>query len=197
MKFLDLFAGIGGARLGLEQAGMKCVGHVEWDKFARQSYRAIHSYGREEEYGKEFEGHDISKVKASELPRADLWVFGAPCQDFSFAGKRQGLAGDRSSLVGEVFRLIRETEERDRPEWLVYENVKGMLSSNGGRDFLQILISFDELGYDCEWQILNTKACGNAPPKIGKESTLLDILEVGVDERFFLSAEQTAKLTLK
>ena len=73
MKFLDLFAGIGGFRLGLEQAGHTCVGFVEIDKFARKSYQAIHDTEGE------YEGHDIKSVTGSELPAADIWTFGSPC----------------------------------------------------------------------------------------------------------------------
>lgn len=75
------------------------------------------------------------------------------CQDFSIAGKRAGLDGDRSSLVREVFRILGELEEKDRPEWLIYENVKGMLSSNKGNDFLSIILAMEELGYDISWQV--------------------------------------------
>lgn len=82
------------------------------------------------------------------------------CQDFSVAGKRAGLDGDRSSLVREIFRLVREKGEENKPEWLIYENVKGMLSSNKGFDFLAILLEMDELGYDCEWFTFNSKYHG-------------------------------------
>lgn len=79
------------------------------------------------------------------------------CQDFSIAGKRAGLDGDRSSLIREIFRLLEEQEEQDRPEWIVYENVKGMLFSNRGLDYLSILSEMDRLGYDIEWQNINSK----------------------------------------
>lgn len=79
------------------------------------------------------------------------------CQDFSIAGKRKGLGGSRSSLVREIFRILEEQEEQNRPEWLIYENVKGMLSSNRGLDYLSILSEMDRLGYDCEWQNINSK----------------------------------------
>lgn len=79
------------------------------------------------------------------------------CQDFSIAGKRAGLDGDRSSLVREIFRLLEEQEGQDRPEWLIYENVKGMFSSNRGLDYLSILSEMDRLGYDIEWQNINSK----------------------------------------
>ena len=91
------------------------------------------------------------------MPEADCWTFGAPCQDFSVAGKRAGLDGDRSSLVREIFRLLEEQEEKNRPEWIIYENVKGMLSSNRGLDYLSILSEMDRLGYDIEWQNINSK----------------------------------------
>ena len=149
--FVDLFAGVGMARMGMEQAGFKCVYTCEFDKHKRKEYKLIH--------GNIPEGCDIRDVRAADIPRADVWFFGAPCQDFSLAGLRKGLGGDRSSLIGEVFRLIEEKTE-DKPEWLVYENVKGMLSSNYGYDFLSILLAMDELGYDIEWQTLNTKDFG-------------------------------------
>lgn len=173
MTFIDLFAGIGGFRRGLELAGHKCVGFCEWDKYATASYTAMHLITEEqrkyletldkkqrvkeilkEEYRNgDWYSADIRLVNAGNVPRCDCWCFGAPCQDFSVAGKRAGLDGDRSSLVREVFRILGELEEDDRPEWLVYENVKGMLSSNGGRDYLAILLEMDELGYDAEWMV--------------------------------------------
>ena len=151
LTFVDLFAGVGMARMGMEQAGFKCVYTCEFDKHKRKEYEIIH--------GNKPESCDIRDVRATDIPRADVWFFGAPCQDFSLAGLRKGLGGDRSSLVGEVFRLIEEKAE-DKPEWLVYENVKGMLSSNNGWDFLSILLAMDGLGYDIEWQTLNSKNFG-------------------------------------
>nr|DAJ45557.1 MAG TPA: Cytosine specific methyltransferase [Caudoviricetes sp.] len=151
LTFVDLFAGVGMARMGMEQAGFKCVYTCEFDKHKRKEYEIIH--------GNIPEGCDIRDVRAADIPRCDVWFFGAPCQDFSLAGLRKGLGGDRSSLIGEVFRLIEEKAE-NKPEWLVYENVKGMLSSNNGYDFLSILLAMDGLGYDVEWQVLNTKNFG-------------------------------------
>ena len=151
LTFIDLFAGVGMARMGMEQAGFKCVYTCEFDKHKRKEYEIIH--------GNIPEGCDIRDVRATDIPRADVWCFGAPCQDFSLAGLRKGLGGDRSSLIGEVFRLIEEKAE-DKPTWLVYENVKGMLNTNDGWDFLSILLAMDGLGYDVEWQTLNTKDFG-------------------------------------
>lgn len=147
-----MFCGIGTIRMGFEQAGHTCVYSVEWDKHKRKIYEVI--------FGNEPEGRDITAVRANELPRADCWTFGAPCQDFSIAGLRNGMDGDRSSLVREVFRLVRETPEEHRPEWLLYENVKGMLSSNKGLDYLEILFEMASLGYDIQYELLNSKDFG-------------------------------------
>ena len=179
MTFIDWFAGVGGFRRGMELAGHKCVGFCEFDKFAAASYTSMHLITDEQrerlatmplkqrqkeilkdEYRNgEWYRADIRSVRADDVPWADCWCFGAPCQDFSIAGKRAGLDGDRSSLVREIFRLCREKGE-DKPEWLIYENVKGMLSSNRGFDFLAILVEMGELGYDIEWQLFNTKNFG-------------------------------------
>lgn len=177
MKFIDFFAGIGGFRRGLELAGHECVGFCEWDKYATASYTSMHLItDKQREYlntltikqrqkeilkdeyrNGEWYSSDIRTVDARSLPKADCWTFGAPCQDFSVAGKRAGLDGDRSSLVREIFRLLEEQEEKNRPEWIIYENVNGMLSSNRGLDYLSILSEMDRLGYDIEWQNINSK----------------------------------------
>lgn len=156
MKFIDLFAGIGGFRLGMEMAGHECVGHCEIDKYANASYIAMHS-PKESEW---FEA-DITRVRADDIPRADCWCFGFPCQDISVAGKQGGFTrGKRSSLFFTVTGLIRNLEEKDRPTYLFIENVKNLLSINRGFDFAKILIELDEIGYDAEWQVLNSKHFG-------------------------------------
>lgn len=186
MTFLDFFAGIGTIRIGFEQAGWQCNGHVEWDKFAQASYNAMHDIK-----DGEFCGWDIRAVRADELPRSDLWTFGAPCQDFSIAGKRKGMDGERSSLVNEIFRLIEETPEENRPTWLLYENVKGMLSSNGGWDFLGILLEMDRLGYDVEWQLLNSKHFG-VPQNRERVFTLGHLRTRGTRKVFPIGSEHEA-----
>lgn len=154
LKFIDFFAGVGGFRKGLEMAGHECVGFVEWDKFARQSYQAI--FETEGEYTE----HDIRAVRANELPRANIWCFGFPCQDISIAGKQEGFDGERSSLFYGVTKLIREFKKEDKPEYLFIENVKNLLSVNGGFDFLRLQVELDEIGYNLEWSILNSKYFG-------------------------------------
>lgn len=126
LTFIDMFAGIGGFRSGMEQAGHKCVGWIEWDKYARQSYRAI--YNTEGEYN----AKDIRQVQGSDLPDSDVWCFGFPCQDVSNAGKQTGLLnGKRSGLFFEVVRLLQERARNKEalPKILFIENVKNLLST--------------------------------------------------------------------
>lgn len=151
MRFLDLFAGVGGIRLGMEQAGHKCVGWVEWDKFARKSYISIH------EPTNEYTEKDVNDIEASDLPIADCWCFGFPCQDISVAGKQGGFTnGKRSSLFFKVTGLIRELKQEDKPSYLFIENVKNLLSINKGWDFAKLQIELDEIGYDVEWDVLDS-----------------------------------------
>lgn len=155
MKFLDLFAGIGGFRLGLEQAGHECVGFCEIDKFARQSYKAIHNTEGEREY------HDITTVSNEEWrtlrETVELICGGFPCQAFSIAGKRKGFLDETR---GTLFFEIARAAEQIKPRTLFLENVRGLLSHDKGRTFRTIISTLNELGYDAEWQILNSKNFG-------------------------------------
>lgn len=179
MKFIDFFSGIGGFRRGMELAGHECVGFCEFDKFAVASYTAMHlmterereyistlpknkrvaEAGKEEYRHGEWYANDIRRIFAEEIPKADCWCFGFPCQDISVAGKRLGFNGARSSLFFRVIRLVQDLEEKDRPTYLFIENVKNLLSVNGGTDFLKLLIALDESGYDAEWRVINSADC--------------------------------------
>lgn len=150
MKFLDLFAGIGGFRLGMESADHRCMGFCEIDKFARTSYKAIHDTTGEVEM------HDITTI-SDEFIRGigsvDVICGGFPCQAFSIAGKRKGFEDTRGTLFFEIARFASIL----RPRYLFLENVKGLLNHEGGATFETILRALDELGYDVEWQVLNSK----------------------------------------
>ena len=153
MKFLDLFAGIGGFRIGMESAGHECVGFCEIDKFARASYKAIHDTKGE------IELHDITRVSDESIRgigRVDIVCGGFPCQAFSVAGKRQGFEDTRGTLFFEIARFASIL----RPKYLFLENVKGLLNHDRGATFETILRALDELGYDVEWQVLNSKNFG-------------------------------------
>lgn len=155
MKFVDFFAGIGGIRLGLEQAGHECVGFCEFDKYARTAYKAM--YNTEGEW----ENHDVRTTKPYDIPDADLWCFGFPCQDISVAGKQKGLQeGERSGLFYEIMRLLAGRRQEDRPKWLLVENVKNLLSIGNGFDFARLLLEVGGYGYSLQWQVLNSKDFG-------------------------------------
>lgn len=180
MKFLDFFAGIGGFRRGMELAGHECVGFCEFDKFATASYISMHLLTEEqrktledipikkrqkeilkEEYRNgEWYANDIRRVYAGDIPKADCWCFGFPCQDISVAGKQVGFQGNRSSLFFRVMYLVGQLKEEDKPTFLFIENVKNLLSVNGGWDFARLLIEMEQEGYDAEWQVLNSKDFG-------------------------------------
>ena len=146
INHLDLFSGIGGFHLGFERAGYKVNSYFsEIDAHAVAVYK--HQFPKSTYVG------SVTDVRGADLPRIDLITFGSPCQDFSLAGKRKGMEGDRSSLILEAIRLVREC----RPRVFVWENVKGTFSSNAGEDFAAILQEFANIGgYRLEWQLLNT-----------------------------------------
>ena len=153
MKFLDLFAGIGGFRLGMESAGHECVGFCEIDKYARASYKAIHNTEGE------IELHDITRVtdeSIRRIGRVDIICGGFPCQAFSIAGNRRGFEDTRGTLFFEITRFASII----RPRYLFLENVKGLLNHENGITFETIISTLDELGYDVEWQVLNSKDFG-------------------------------------
>ena len=154
LTFIDFFAGIGGFRYGLELSGMKCIGYCEKDKYAVRSYRAM--YDTEGEWY----GGDITTIRADDIPQADIWTAGSPCQNLSIAGQRAGLHGERSGLFFDFIDLVKSKKEEDRPEWIILENVKGLLSSHAGWDFFEYLVELASAGYDVEWQVFNSKDYG-------------------------------------
>lgn len=155
MNFLDLFSGIGGFRLGLERNGHTPVGYVEIDKFARQSYNAMFDTSGE------WTATDITKVTDEEWRKfngkVDIIAGGFPCQAFSIAGKRLGFL---DSTKGTLFFEIARAAKQIKPRYLFLENVKGLLNHDSGNTFRTILNTLDELGYDVEWRVLNSKDFG-------------------------------------
>jgi len=151
VRFIDLFSGIGGFRLGLEKASeeYECVWSCDWDKYANRVYR-LH-FGEENHHA-----GDVRQVDAGSIPDHDLLCAGFPCQAFSVAGKRKGFEDTRGTLFYDIARIA----EAKRPPLLLLENVKGLLSTQRGYCFARILQTLDELGYICEWQVLNSKHFG-------------------------------------
>ena len=152
-NFLDLFAGAGGFRLGMEEAGHTCCGYVEKDKHARSSYEAIFNTADE------WTGHDITEVTDDEIRKLGrerkigIICAGFPCQPFSKNGRRGGRADSRGVLFEEVVRFARIL----KPEFLFLENVPGLLSSEDGETFAIILAHLEKLGYFVEWNSINSQ----------------------------------------
>ncbi len=145
--YLDLFSGTGGFAKGLQNAGFSFRKHYfsEIDKYSIANYQ--YNFRNAKNIG------DIQKVKGKQIERPNIITFGSPCQDISIAGKFKGLKGKRSSLFFEAVRIIREC----RPDVFIFENVKGLFSSNEGKDFEVVLQTLADIGlYECQWQLLNT-----------------------------------------
>ena len=184
LTFLDLCSGIGGFRLGLESAGHKCVGYCEYDKFARASYEAM--YDTEGEW----KADDVTKLKPSDVPRADIWCFGFPCQDISVAGKQRGLVGKRSGIYFNIIDLLKGKEESDKPTYLFVENVKNLLSINAGLP--RFCLKWEKQGMTVAGRCLTQKT--TEFHKTESACSLSQILEAEVDEKYYLSEEKTKQL---
>lgn len=148
LTFGSLFSGIGGFDLGLERAGWKCAWQVEINPHCQ---RVLEKHWPDApKYG------DIREV--TELEPVDLVCGGFPCQDFSVAGRRAGLAGQRSGLFYEFARIVRVL----LPQWVVIENVPGLLSSNHGQDMAVVIGSLAQLRYGVSWRVLDAQYDGVA-----------------------------------
>lgn len=151
IRYLDMFAGIGGFRSGLERlGGFECIGFCEIDKYAKKSYEAMYDTKGELYF------NDARKINPKELPDIDLITGGFPCQSFSIAGQRKGFEDTRGTLFFEIARIAAVK----KPKYLFLENVPGLLSHDRGWTFKTILSALDELGYDVAWQVLNSKDFG-------------------------------------
>ena len=176
MKYFETFAGVGGFSLGIEYANFRkggesgrmervrdlpdterdgsneqyptCIGFSEVDKYASAVLK--YKFPNTKNYG------DIKTIDWKSVPDFDLLVGGSPCQDLSVAGKRAGITGERSGLFAEFVRALQEK----KPNYFIWENVKGALSSNQGWDFAEVQTQMAEAGYELWWQILNAKDFG-------------------------------------
>ena len=147
MKYFSLFSGIGGFEYGFP-ADWECVGYSEVDKYAQSVY-AYH-YPNHEGYG------DATRIDTRSISDFDLLCAGFPCQSFSVAGRRKGLADSRGTLFFEIARILTDK----RPRYFLLENVKGLLSHDDGKTFAQIIGILADIGYLVQWQVLNSKHFG-------------------------------------
>lgn len=193
LRAIDLFAGIGGIRMGLETIGIKSVFSSEWDAPAQITYRANFN---EVPFG------DITKFKPEEISPFDILLAGFPCQPFSQAGKKLGLIDTRGTLFFDIAKIL----EYHRPKVVFLENVKRFKSHDGGRTFETIKNILEQLGYEVYAKVLNAKDFGvpqnreriyiigflgktrfSFPEPSGKETRLGDILEKDVDPKYTIS----------
>lgn len=194
--FIDLFAGIGGMRLGFESVGGRCVFSSEIDKSACDTY--------EENFGERPAG-DITKINAADIPDFDILLAGFPCQAFSIIGKREGFENE---TCGTLFFDIERILKFKKPKAFLLENVKNLKSHDGGKTFKIIYEHLNALGYNVYAQILNSLDYGlpqkrerifiagfleniffEFPQPVAKRLTLENILEENVDAKYYVRAE--------
>ncbi len=147
MKFIDLFAGIGGFRYALESFGCKCVFSSEWDKFCQESYKL--NFG-EIPYG------DITMIDEKDIPDFDILCAGFPCQPFSVSGKQKGFNDTRGTLFFDIVRIV----SYHKPKIIFLENVKNLKAHNGGATFDVISNTLNDLNYNIYYEVLNAKNFG-------------------------------------
>jgi len=193
IRFIDLFAGIGGIRLGFEKVGAKCVFSSEWDKFAQKTY--------EENFHEKPHG-DITKINEKDIPSFDIILAGFPCQPFSNAGLKKGFEDMRGTLFFDVARIIKH----HKPKVVFLENVKGFKSHDKGRTFEIIKKTLEDMGYKVFSKVLNAKDFGvpqnreriyiigflqgvdfKFPEPLNKNIKLGDILNKNVNKRYTIS----------
>lgn len=148
-KYIELFAGIGGFRSALDGLGGECVFASEIDKYASLAYKALYN-GATELHG------DITKIDAHDIPDHDVLVGGFPCQAFSVAGQRKGFEDARGTLFFEIARIASAKQSR----LMLLENVKGLLSHDGGKTFETMCAILNDIGYAIDFRVLNSKHFG-------------------------------------
>ena len=195
--FIDLFAGIGGIRLGFESIGGECVFSSEWDKFAQNTYSANHG---------ELPQGDVTAIPEEQIPNHDLLLAGFPCQPFSHAGLKKGFDDTRGTLFFDIARIL----DAKKPRVVLLENVKGFVSHDKGNTFEVVRRILENQGYEVHWKVLNAKDFGvpqnreriyivgiradlsgtgdfEFPSPSGKKTKLGDILEKNPDPKYTIS----------
>ena len=192
-NFIDLFAGIGGIRIGFDKLKANCVFSSEWDKFSQMTYEANFKHKP---------NGDITKIEAKDIPSFDILLAGFPCQPFSNAGHKKGFEDTRGTLFFDICRII----DFHKPQVLLLENVKGFKSHNKGQTFATVKKSLEDLGYQIYSQVLNSKDFGvpqnreriyivafrdfvkfNFPLPLKNKTRLGAILEKNVEEKYTIS----------
>ena len=200
MKFIDLFAGIGGIRIAFENAGFKCVFSNDFDSKCKITYDL--------NFPGEMVLEDISKIPSSQIPDFDVLTAGFPCQPFSIAGYRKGFKDERGNVFFDIVRILRDK----KPKAFLLENVKNLRSHDKGNTIKIIYQELEKLGYKVTDKVLNAMEYGNIPQnreriyivgfldeynfkkfefpeKIPLTKTIHDCLELDVDEKYFYNGK--------
>jgi DNA (cytosine-5)-methyltransferase 1 len=175
LKFIDLFAGIGGIRIPFDEMGYECVFSSEWDKKACETYQA--NFG-------EIPQGDITKIDEKDIPSFDVCLAGFPCQAFSIMGKMQGFADTRGTMFFEVERILKY----HKPKAILLENVKQLTTHDRGRTLRVILEHLDELGYHVKYKVLNALDFG--VPQKRERTIIVGFLDPALTERFSFDFEK-------
>lgn len=199
MKIASFFSGAGGFDLGFQQAGHEIVYAMDFDKYCKQTYDA--------NFDIDMELKDFNLLKPEDIPEADVFIGGPPCQDFSIAGKGAGIDGERGSLINKYVELIGKV----KPKWVVIENVKGLLSKRHRPAFDALCEKLCSFGYVVSWKVLNSKDFGVPqnrnrvfivagphefmfPEGEELDKCLADVMDDIVDEKYYLSDKAEVRL---
>lgn len=144
--FFDFCSGIGAGRLGMEQAGLQCVGYSDTARLAPITYRILHDAYNEKNYG------NLKRIKCESLPKYDLLIAGFPCQTFSVIGRKDGFLDDRGQIIFHLARILEETQ----PTCFLLENVKGLVTHDKGKTIQIILDELNRVGYNVDYRVLTS-----------------------------------------
>lgn len=144
--FLDLCSGIGGGRLGLEQAGLKSIGYSDTSKLAVRTYTLMHDTKDEPYY------YNLKRIKTDKLPAYDMLIAGFPCQTFSVIGRKEGFSDDRGQIIFHLARILEDTQ----PKCFLLENVKGLITHDKGNTIKIIVNELNKVGYDVVYKVLSS-----------------------------------------
>ncbi len=146
LSFIDLCSGIGGGRLGLEKAGLKCVAYSDTSKLALKTYQLMHDTTNEKYF------YNLKRIKTEQLPSYDMLCAGFPCQTFSVIGRKDGFSDDRGQIIFHIARILKETQ----PKCFLLENVKGLVTHYKGNTIKIILNELNEAGFDVTYKVLTS-----------------------------------------
>lgn len=148
--FLDLCSGIGGGRLGLEKAGLKCIGYSDTSKLSVKTYNLLHNTENEVYF------YNLKRIDITKIPSYDLLIAGFPCQTFSVIGRKSGFSDDRGQIIFHISKILKDTQ----PKCFLLENVKGLVTHDKGKTIEKIVTELENSGYDVIYQVLTSLEYG-------------------------------------